>query len=41
MLLAQKGPLDPTNGKVLFAAGAFYNLLEPRTFMVSISASLF
>jgi iron complex outermembrane receptor protein len=40
-LLAQKGPLDPTTGKALFAGGAFYNLLEPRTFMVSVSASLF
>jgi iron complex outermembrane receptor protein len=40
-LLATKGPLDPTTGKALYAGGAFYNLLEPRTFMVTISASLF
>ena len=40
-LLATKGPLDPTTGKALFASGAFYNLLEPRTFMVTLSASLF
>jgi iron complex outermembrane receptor protein len=40
-LLATKGPLDPTTGKALYAAGAYYNLLEPRTFMLTISASLF
>ncbi len=40
-LLATKGPLDPTTGKALYAGGAFYNLLEPRTFMITIKASLF
>jgi iron complex outermembrane recepter protein len=40
-LLATKGPLDPVTGKALFVNGAFYNLLEPRTFMVTIKASLF
>jgi iron complex outermembrane recepter protein len=40
-LLATKGPLDPTTGKALYSGGAFYNLLEPRTFMVTLSASLF
>jgi iron complex outermembrane receptor protein len=40
-LLATKGALDPTTGKPLFAGGAFYNLLEPRTFAISVSASLF
>jgi iron complex outermembrane recepter protein len=40
-LLATKGPLDPLSGKALFANGAFYNLLEPRTFMITIKASLF
>jgi iron complex outermembrane receptor protein len=40
-LLANKGPLDPTTGKALYAGGAYYNLLEPRTFMVTLSASLF
>ena len=39
-LLATKGPVDPNTGKALFVNGAFYNLLEPRTFMVTISASL-
>jgi hypothetical protein len=40
-LLATKGALDPISGKALFANGAFYNLLEPRTFMITIKASLF
>ena len=40
-LLATKGPLDPTPGKALFAAGAFHNLLEPRSYMITISAALF
>jgi iron complex outermembrane recepter protein len=40
-LLANKGPLDPNTGKALYAAGAYYNLLEPRSYMVTISASLF
>ena len=40
-LLATKGPLDPTTGKALFSNGAFYNLLEPRTYMVTLSASLY
>jgi len=40
-LLATKGPLDPTTGKALYAGGAYYNLLEPRTFMITLSASLF
>ena len=40
-LLATKGPLDPHTGAALYAGGAFYNLLEPRTFMITISASLF
>ncbi|HWM65518.1 MAG TPA: TonB-dependent receptor [Steroidobacteraceae bacterium] len=40
-LLASKGPLDPNSGKALYASGAFYNLLEPRTFMITIKASLF
>lgn len=40
-LLATKGPVDPTTGKALFVNGAFYNLLEPRSFIVSLSASLF
>jgi iron complex outermembrane receptor protein len=40
-LLATKGPLDPRSGSPLYAGGAFYNLLEPRTFMVTIKASLF
>ena len=40
-LLANKGPLDPRTGTALYAGGAFYNLLEPRTFMVTIKASLF
>jgi iron complex outermembrane receptor protein len=40
-LLATKGSLDPTTGKSLFASGAFYNLLEPRTFMITLKASLF
>ena len=40
-LLATKGPLDPTTGKALFVGGAFYNLLEPRTYMLTLSASLY
>jgi iron complex outermembrane recepter protein len=40
-LLATKGALDPMTGKALYAAGAYYNLLEPRTYMLTISASLF
>jgi iron complex outermembrane receptor protein len=40
-LLATKGPLDPTTGKALYAAGAYYNLLEPRSFIVTLSAALF
>jgi iron complex outermembrane receptor protein len=40
-LLATKGPLDPTTGKALYAGGAFYNLLEPRSYMLTISASLY
>jgi len=40
-LLATKGPLDPISGKALYAGGAYYNLLEPRTFMITIKASLF
>ncbi len=40
-LLATKGPLDPKTGTPLYASGAYYNLLEPRTYMVTISASLF
>ena len=40
-LLATKGPLDPHTGTALYAGGASYNLLEPRTFMITISASLF
>jgi iron complex outermembrane recepter protein len=39
--LATKGPLDPTTGKALYANGAYYNLLEPRTYMVTFGASLF
>ena len=40
-LLATKGPLDPTTGKALYAGGAYYNLLEPHTFMITLKASLF
>ncbi len=40
-LLAKKGPLDPHSGAALYAAGAYYNLLEPRSYMLTISASLF
>jgi iron complex outermembrane receptor protein len=40
-LLATKGPLDPITSKPLFASTASYNLLEPRTFMLTIKASLF
>ena len=40
-LLATKGPLDPHTGAALYAGGAYYNLLEPRTFMLTLSASLF
>jgi hypothetical protein len=40
-LLATKGPLDPTTGKALYAGGAYYNLLEPHTFMITLRASLF
>jgi len=40
-LLATKGPLDPTTGKALYAGGAYYNLLEPRSFMITLNASLF
>jgi iron complex outermembrane recepter protein len=40
-LLANKGPLDPHTGAALYAGGAFYNLLEPCTFLVTLSASLF
>jgi iron complex outermembrane receptor protein len=40
--LANKGPanLDGT-GNPLYVNGAYYNLLEPRTFMVTLSASFF
>ena len=40
-LLATKGPLDPHTGTALYAGGAYYNLLEPRTFMITLKASLF
>jgi iron complex outermembrane receptor protein len=40
-LLATKGPKDPRSGAALYPGGAFYNLLEPRTFMITIKASLF
>jgi len=40
-LLATKGALDPHTGEALYAAGAYYNLLEPRTFMVTLAVSLF
>jgi iron complex outermembrane receptor protein len=40
-LLAAKGPLDPHTGAALYAGGAYYNLLEPRTFMVTLKVSLF
>ena len=40
-LLATKGPLDPHTGTALYAGGAFYNLQEPRTFMITVKASLF
>jgi iron complex outermembrane receptor protein len=40
-LLASKGPIDPTTGKALYVGGAYYNLLEPRTFMLTVKASLF
>ena len=35
-LLAQKGALDPHTGAALYAAGAYYNLLEPRSYMLTI-----
>ena len=39
---ANKGPLDPTTGKDPgFISAATYNLLAPRSFMVSLSASFF
>jgi iron complex outermembrane receptor protein len=40
-LLAQRGALDPHTGAALYAAGAYYNLLEPRSYMLTLSASLF
>ena len=40
-LLATKGPVDPNTGKALFVNGAYYNLLEPRTFMITLAASFF
>ena len=40
-LLANKGPLDPHTGAALYAGGAYYNLLEPRTFMITLKVSLF
>jgi iron complex outermembrane receptor protein len=39
-LLATKGALDPHTGAALYAAGAYYNLLEPRSYMLTISASI-
>jgi len=39
---ANKGPLDPTTGKDPgYISAATYNLLAPRAFMVSLSASFF
>ncbi len=39
---ANKGPLDPTTGKdPSYISAATYNLLAPRSFMVSLSASFF
>jgi outer membrane receptor protein involved in Fe transport len=40
-VLAEKGPLDPHTGAALYAAGAYYNLLEPRSYMLTVSASLY
>ena len=40
-LLATKGALDPHSGAPLYAGGAYYNLLEPRSYMLTISASLY
>ena len=40
-LLATKGALDPHSGAALYAGGAYYNLLEPRSYMLTISASLY
>jgi iron complex outermembrane recepter protein len=40
-VLAEKGPLDPHTGASLYAAGAYYNLLEPRSYMLTVSASLY
>jgi len=39
--LATKGALDPHTGAALYAGGAYYNLIEPRTFMITLSASPF
>jgi len=40
-VLATKGYLDPHTGDALYVNGAYYNLLEPRTFMVTVAVSLF
>jgi iron complex outermembrane recepter protein len=40
-ILATKGPVDPNTGDSLYVQGAYYSLLEPRTFMLTLSASFF
>ncbi len=41
MIHVQLPNVNQAQWQSVLQSGAFYNLLEPRTFMVSVSASLF